>query len=385
MLPVSSMARCFLTLNADLFKTNFTRVVRNLYCPASLGVDNYIQTRGRIKSQFQNNEGSFKEKMKDFANGSSSSMIFTEDLKHVIHIVEDSPDDIDLVKNMMIKFCQQNNNLRFGSFIFGPVVMRMYYYLNKPSEAFEVFMTPELEGFFDQLVSFQILMDLLLKNKMYEQVLNVFDVIKKKQLQGSKYPKNVIVLVSAACYYLNTPESFDYIKHLWTEINSVGHQPMRRAGTFAAALALQQNAPDVALEILTSMKQQTYVTIRNLKAAALADLGRPDDALPILRAVLEADVVRDIKHTFSEEIIQRVKKSISDFNNPEVTREFERIEKQLRASGNISSAPLSDQLCSEISTVGTFSNKERSMSYNSFERKRSFPSRSMRPGLRDLN
>lgn len=40
---------------------------------------------------------------------------------------------------------------------------------------------------------------------------------------------------------------------------------MRRAGSFAAALSIQQGAPDIGLEIITSLKQQGYVTLKNLK------------------------------------------------------------------------------------------------------------------------
>jgi pentatricopeptide repeat domain-containing protein 2 len=36
------------------------------------------------------------------------------------------------------RFNQQSKEVRFGSYVFGPVVMRMYYFLNKPDEALEV-------------------------------------------------------------------------------------------------------------------------------------------------------------------------------------------------------------------------------------------------------
>jgi len=36
------------------------------------------------------------------------------------------------------RFNQQNKEVRFGSYVFGPVVMRMYYFLNKPDEALKV-------------------------------------------------------------------------------------------------------------------------------------------------------------------------------------------------------------------------------------------------------
>jgi pentatricopeptide repeat domain-containing protein 2 len=56
---------------------------------------------------------------------------------------------------------------------------------------------------------------------------------------------------------------------LWKELKEVGHFPMRRAITFAAGLALNQNAPHVAFEIISGMNQQNYVTVRNLKVHVL--------------------------------------------------------------------------------------------------------------------
>ena len=45
---------------------------------------------------------------------------------------------IYLRKCNAFRFNQQNKEVRFGSFVFGPVVMRMYYFLNKPDEALQV-------------------------------------------------------------------------------------------------------------------------------------------------------------------------------------------------------------------------------------------------------
>lgn len=76
----------------------------------------------------------------------------------------------------------------------------MYYYLNDPKGALEAFNNPDLENFFDQLVSFQILLDLLYNNQMYSEMLEVYETIKNKQVQMTKYPRNVMVLVFAALY-----------------------------------------------------------------------------------------------------------------------------------------------------------------------------------------
>lgn len=44
---------------------------------------------------------------------------------------------------------------------------------------------------------------------------------------------------------------------------------MRRATTFCAGLALNQGKPAIAIEILTSARNQNYTTVRNLKVTKL--------------------------------------------------------------------------------------------------------------------
>lgn len=81
---------------------------------------------------------------------------------------------------------------------------------------------------------------------------------------------------------------------------------MRKGVTFFAALALAQNAPHIALEVLSTCHQQNYSTIRNLKAIALADIGRSEDAVPILRSVLEGSNDSQYKNTFIKETVSIV-------------------------------------------------------------------------------
>ncbi|KAF6200678.1 hypothetical protein GE061_005121 [Apolygus lucorum] len=359
---------------------------QNLYSPAALGVNGFEFARSKIKQQFQTLEPKFKDKMKEFADPAvTSSTIFTEDLKHMVHLAEES--DLALLRQMMIKFSSQNKDLRFGTFIFGPVVMRMYYFLNQPLEALEVFKDPKLDGFFDQLVTFQILMDLLLKNGHFDEVLEVFEHVRGQQLQGAKFPKNTVVLAFAACYKKNTPEAHKYAKQLWSDLNTVGHYPMRRAATFAAALAINQNEPGVALEILTTVKRQTYVTVRNLKICALADLGRPDDALPILRNVLEFrdSPMEGQAHTFYKETIEKMDSSIQKVNNPELTTEYENVMKKLVSLKLIINDSLDAQLCSDIDAVQLNQKRDRQDApFNRNFRKGGGNRLPYRPGVHDM-
>lgn len=80
------------------------------------------------------------------------------------------------------------------------------------------------------------------------------------------------------------------MKTLMSAAESVGHIPMRRTLTYAAALALNNNDPQTCLDLLSSSRQQNYVTIRNLKALAFVKAGRFEDVLAILRATLQYDI-----------------------------------------------------------------------------------------------
>lgn len=381
----TKLPRCNYLLCQEFFKNNIYDV-RTLYSLSSMGVDSFIKTKETVKSQFHGMSDRFKTKMNDFVNPNSINMVFTEDLKNMIYLSDNTTDDMDLIEKMVLKYNNQNKDLRFGSFIFGPVVMRLYYHHNKPKEALKLFTNPELSNFFDQLISYQLLMDLLFKNEMYEEILQVADIVKEKQHIGAKFPKNVVVLTLAACYKLNNEKALSYMKKLWSEILENGHQPMRRAIAFAAALAVSQNSPHIAIEIISSLQKHNYVTLRNLKVLALTDLGRFEDVLPLLRSVLEMDGRSNIKHTYCEDVIEKVKTAVKNLNKKDITMEAERIMQQLSDQGHISSESLDSYLFSEIEGIRN-QPPNQSMVAASFDRRQnpfSYQRRPQRQGLNDM-
>ena len=97
------------------------------------------------------------------------------------------------------------------------------------------------------------------------------------------------------------------MKTVLEKANNVAHVPMRRALTYAACLALNQNDPKFCIELLSECKQQNYVTVRNLKSVAFAKLNRLDDALAILRAALEYDRpnIEVRKRSFFKDVVSK--------------------------------------------------------------------------------
>ncbi|CAG9773534.1 unnamed protein product [Ceutorhynchus assimilis] len=326
----------------------YAQDIRNLYSMSALGLDGFEHQQQRLKLQISSIGDKFKEKMSESVSVESKNMIFTEDLKNMIHIAE-TDQDVGLVVAMLKKYNKQNKSLRFGNYIFGPVVLRMLYLHNKSDLAIECFRSEELSGLFDQYVSFQILLDLLYENGTFKELLEMFEIIVEKQLEGHKYPKNVVVLAMAACYKLNNQESLNYALNLWSRLNESGHQPMRRATTFCACLAVNQGKPDIALEILCSARNQNYTTVRNIRVAALADIGRLEDVLPILKNVVSADLQQGQQvHTFNRDVIERIEKAVSKSDNPELTLEFNRLKQIFEKQGHINNTTLNEQLCLEI-------------------------------------
>jgi pentatricopeptide repeat domain-containing protein 2 len=294
-------------------------------------------------------EEKFKEKMKEFAFADSKNMIFTEDLKNIVHLAEQKPADFTLVHQMLKKFNQQNKHLRFGNFVFGPVVMRMYHFLNEPNQALAAFKDEELDGMFDQITTMQVLGDLLYRNGMYQEVLDVLEIAKKKQVQGFKYPRNITVLALASCWKMNTLQSYEYALQVLNDLKEIGAETTRRGVTFGAALAIEQNAPSVAVEILSLAKKPNYFTVKNLKVAALADLGRPDDAFPILRHSIEYDdPAVERKPSFCKDVLQKLAASVDRVGNKEISLEFEKIQKALAEVGLVSDDSIQVALESEI-------------------------------------
>lgn len=94
-------------INNWFFKTCLARAVggiRTLYAVEALGVDGYITQRERTRNQFTGMTDKFRSKMQEFSTSDSKNMVFTEDLKNMVHLVESNPDDLQLVLQMMKKY-----------------------------------------------------------------------------------------------------------------------------------------------------------------------------------------------------------------------------------------------------------------------------------------
>jgi len=378
------------TLNNCLKNTS-----RSLYSQSSLGIDGFLNKREKVKHYFSNNADKFREKMTDFVENNDTGMIFTEDLKNMIHLADPTERDVELLEKMLLKFSKPSKETRFGNFVFGPIVMRFFHHIKDADRALKLFKDPQMDGFFDQLMTYQILTDMLYEQGRYQDVIDVYKIIKSRQVQGGMHPRHVILLVFASCYKENTPETFKFSSELWSELQSSGHIPMRRTITFAAALALKQNAPAIALEIAGTARQQQYVTVRNIKVLAYTALGRADDALPILKSVIQGN--ESTQQSFTKDAIDNLRTAVNESGDNELVTNFNRLEKFLSENGQLSEITVDDLLTTEInsSTSQNFNSRDRNViaaSYNNQRNDNNYKNNNnkrragiQRAGLEDLH
>ncbi|KAM0729875.1 Pentatricopeptide repeat-containing protein 2, mitochondrial [Formica fusca] len=387
---MAATMRGLMRLNVKLasnivLKHNFLNSCRFIYSEKSLGLQGYENARLNFRNQFLNVENTFRTKMQEVCN-SESGQIFTEDLKSMLHLAQKKPEDIELLVRMITKFNSQNKELRFGTFVFGPVVMRTFYYLDEPDLALTAFKDSEFENFFDQMISYQILLSLLYKHGRYTEMRDVYDIIKTKNLDSGGYPRNSLILVMAACYKENTPETLQYALNLWREINDKGFIFMRRASTFLTALAINQNSSHIAIEILTAIRESRYIDIRCLKVLAFTDLKRFTEIVPIFRRSLEFDNPNTQKEKYFRDVIEKLEEAMAKENIPE-DFELYKLIALLKNNDHILLDTLEDHIVSEISVDPVKRAQRRLNAFQSniqsaSQRQRSF-SRN-RPVLRDL-
>lgn len=68
-----------------------------------MGIDGFLQQKNKTKNNFANISDKFVSKMKEFTADDSKGMVFTEDLKNMIHLAE-TDEDIELVVKMIKRF-----------------------------------------------------------------------------------------------------------------------------------------------------------------------------------------------------------------------------------------------------------------------------------------
>ncbi|XP_033187120.1 pentatricopeptide repeat-containing protein 2, mitochondrial [Bombus vancouverensis nearcticus] len=297
--------------NNAFFKYNFINVgVRCMYTERDLGVASYENTRYVFRNQFMTIENTFREKMQEICQD-QNGVVYTEDLKAMIHLAQANESDMQLLNNMLEKYIQKQEEKKFGKYVFGPVVMRMYYHLNQPEYALEAFDNNTLKESFDYRTSFRILMCLLYKNGMYKKMREVYQKVLDKN--GIDYIGSSNVLMYAGCLKENTPEALEYALDHWKQQYDK-MKPSIRSCSLLSCLAIKNNKPEIALDILSTIPLDRIMSVKGLKILAYMHLGRYIQIIPILKYGLEQDNAHVKSNYFFADVMYELEEKLKAEN-----------------------------------------------------------------------
>ncbi|CAG2219748.1 PTCD2 [Mytilus edulis] len=192
---------------------------------------------------------------------------------------------------MCIKMANQFQKVKYQlqqryDFFFGPVFMRMLHHSKKADIAFKLMEDRKgMRNLLFHLTAVVIYMDLLYEGEKYEQVVKCYEELDRSQKYKHLPLRNHMTLAMAALYKMNSQQALEKATEL---VQATYHNSKRitspRTRAYAAALALNQNNPDLALEILKLSVESDFVQSLNtaLKIIALSRLDQVDAAMELL-------------------------------------------------------------------------------------------------------
>jgi len=251
-----------------------------IYSDEFLKLDRYMNARRQVKARFGDHAEAFVTRMRKYADPDDPSMIFSDDIKNYLHLIEDKAEDISVFKTMLVKYATQNS-LRFQTFSLGPVIMRVMFHIKNTDLALDIIKEEKLNNIFNESASYSLLIMLLYRQQKYSEALQIYELFTQQQIEGQRFPSPVILPLAAACYKLNSAEAYQKISEVYGSMIKSGIEPMNRLTNLLAATALQQGKPIEALELVSRPGNNFFVAV-NLKLISLCEAGRVTEALQLL-------------------------------------------------------------------------------------------------------
>ncbi|XP_031629406.1 pentatricopeptide repeat-containing protein 2, mitochondrial-like [Contarinia nasturtii] len=326
-----------------------TNQIRCLFSGEELGIKNYELVRKQVKD-YVKNPLRYKQNFENrFVDEDCNFTKYETELNNLLHVVEKSESDMILLKEALNTLIEKQSEYEGEKYAFGTVIMRTLYFLDMPNKAIEFYQNKNLRKLFTQVTGHQILLDLLFEHKMYDDLLRIYESLNiKGQLNRNRHI-NVIVL--ATYYQLNTPETFQKAYTLWKKEKSISSKHhFRKSLTFVAGLALKQNDPGLALNILEDGVDHFYVTLRQIRLLAWAQLEKFDNVLEMLRSILRhfqkiKAKNKSFYHLTSIPVLDDIEKLLKENGSKEHIDEFSALRREMETNQLVTNKTLDDMMC----------------------------------------
>uniref|UniRef100_A0A672RCQ2 Pentatricopeptide repeat-containing protein 2, mitochondrial-like n=1 Tax=Sinocyclocheilus grahami TaxID=75366 RepID=A0A672RCQ2_SINGR len=247
-------------------------------------------------------------------------LILKDELKILLYLCQ-SAEDVFMARNAMYRYHEENRNMAFGEFKFGPLFMRLCYELGLEELGARTLTDPALKGFFSDSTSFNIAIDMLFTKQCYKSCLEVVGEMKK---QGVPFSKDTFMLAFATCYKLNTSKSYHICLTLLEEGQTKGSLIPRHAYCFAAALALKQNDIERAQAFYSQIMSTDSRRGQNLRVSVWS---MKEAVSALTTALVSKTPVFVKKPEFSQEVVNVLKnKSVGGLWEGKVEQVVRRLE-----------------------------------------------------------
>ncbi|KAM4708729.1 pentatricopeptide repeat-containing protein 2, mitochondrial [Discoglossus pictus] len=269
-----------------------------------------------------------------------NGLILRDELKTLLHLCQ-TPADVEFAKKVIYRYHEENKNVMFGEFRFGPLFLRLCYELDLEDTAFDLLKDQSLRGFFSDCTSYNILMDMLFAKGQYERAV---EVLLQMRNQNVKFSKDTYILAFAICYKLNTSISCNICTTLLEEVEMRGHPLPRQAFCFAVAFALKRNEFAKAKSVYSQIMNTDSKLCNNLHLLLSLHCDTVENVLQTLETSAQNTGSRLVKKPeFSQEVMASVHEKLQ--HNPELLARFNQIYTRLQNSGQISPLTVDEMLC----------------------------------------
>ncbi|XP_028829465.1 pentatricopeptide repeat-containing protein 2, mitochondrial [Denticeps clupeoides] len=267
-----------------------------------------------------------------------NELILKDELKQLLHLCQ-TADDMVTARAAIYRYHEENRNVSFGEFKFGPLFIRLCYELGLEDMAVATLTDRSMKGFFLDSTSFNIGIDMLFTKGCYEKAL---DVMAEMRNQGVPFSKDTFTLAFATCYKLNSQKSYKICTVLLEEGQMKGTLIPRQAFCFATALALKQKDLEKAQNIYSQIMNTESRLCTNLRVLILATSGSIKEALSVLSSALipESPLIKKLE--FCGEVVKVLQRMSVD--GP-WTRQVEQLLDQLQQAGQVTQLSMDDLLC----------------------------------------
>ncbi|XP_055731690.1 pentatricopeptide repeat-containing protein 2, mitochondrial-like [Salvelinus fontinalis] len=263
-----------------------------------------------------------------------NEIILKDELKLLLHLCQST------ARGAIYRYHEDNSNVAFGEFKFGPLFMKLCYELGLEEMAAATLTDKDMRGFFSDSTSFNIAIDMLFMKGLYESSL---DVLRDMKNQGVPFNKDTFTLATGTCYKLNTPESYRICTALIEEEQTKGHIMPRHAYCFTVALPLRQNDVEKAQSMFCQIMSTDSRICQYLKVLILAMAGAVKESLSVLTLALGSSSPAFIKKPeFAQEVVDLVRLRSED--SPLMAR-VEQAVSHLQQVGQVNQRNVDEMLC----------------------------------------